>query len=115
MRRVPVSTDLVTRLSTTTPGQPSSQQEVLLELRRVILAGNASPGTPIPLDEVARFFDCSLIPVRESLLIFRDVDAGYRREMHAFIDAAEEGQRKPITRRFFGFGPTGLSAIDDES
>jgi len=39
VRRAPVSTDLVTRLSTTTPGPPSSQQEVLLELRRVILAG----------------------------------------------------------------------------
>ena len=67
MPREPVSTDLVSRLSTSTPGQPSSQQEVLVELRRVILAGNAPPGTPIPLDEVARFFDCSLIPLRESL------------------------------------------------
>ena len=85
MRRAPVSTDLVTRLSTTTPGQPSSQQEVLLELRRVILAGNASPGTPIPLDEVAKFFDCSLIPVRESLktligegLVDHEPRGGYR-------------------------------------
>ena len=42
MRRPPVSTDLIDRLSTTTPGQPSSQQEVLWELRRVILAGDAS-------------------------------------------------------------------------
>lgn len=85
MRRAPVSTDLVTRLSTTTPGQPSNQQEVLLELRRVILAGNAPPGTPIPLDEVAKFFDCSLIPVRESLktligegLVDHEPRGGYR-------------------------------------
>ena len=85
MRRPPVSTDLVDRLSTTTPGQPSSQQEVLWELRRVILAGDASPGTPIPLDEVARFFDCSLIPVRESLktligegLVDHEPRGGYR-------------------------------------
>jgi len=54
------------------------------------------------------------IPVRESLLIFHDLDADYRREMHALIDAAEEGQRKPITRRFFGYRPSGLSATDDE-
>jgi hypothetical protein len=54
------------------------------------------------------------IPVRESLLIFRDVDADYRREMQALIDAAEEGQRKPITRRLFGFGPNGLSTAGDD-
>lgn len=85
MRREPVSTDLVSRLATSTPGQPSSQQEVLVELRQVILAGNAPPGTPIPLDEVARFFDCSLIPVRESLktligegLVDHEPRGGYR-------------------------------------
>jgi DNA-binding GntR family transcriptional regulator len=85
VRRPPPSTDLVTRLSTSTPGQPSSQQEILVELRRVILAGHASPGTPIPLDEVAKFFDCSLIPVRESLktligegLVDHEPRGGYR-------------------------------------
>jgi DNA-binding GntR family transcriptional regulator len=85
VRRPPPSTDLVTRLSTSTPGQPSSQQEILVELRRVILAGYASPGTPIPLDEVAKFFDCSLIPVRESLktligegLVDHEPRGGYR-------------------------------------
>lgn len=54
------------------------------------------------------------IPARESLLIFRDVDANYRQEMHALIDRAEQGQRKPITRRFFAFGPSGLSSAETE-
>lgn len=54
------------------------------------------------------------IPVRESLLVFRDVDAEYRREMHALIDAAEAGERKPITRRFFGLGPAGLTEAEHE-
>lgn len=67
-RPLPVGASrLVSRLSTTTPGQPSSQQEVLDELRGVILSGDAQPGTAIPLDEVARFFDVSLIPIREAL------------------------------------------------
>lgn len=63
----PGASRLVGRLSTTTPGQPSSQREVLDELRGVILSGDAQPGTPIPMDEVARFFDVSLIPIREAL------------------------------------------------
>jgi len=33
----------------------------------VILAGEAAPGTFIPLDAVAQFFAVSVIPVRESL------------------------------------------------
>ncbi len=85
MSRPVLLSDFVTRLSTSTPGQPSNQQEILLELRRMILAGNASPGTPIPLDEVAKFFDCSLIPVRESLktligegLVDHEPRGGYR-------------------------------------
>ncbi|MEP6797639.1 MAG: GntR family transcriptional regulator, partial [Lapillicoccus sp.] len=48
-------------------GQPCGQQEVLEELRRVILAGEAAPGTSIPLHDVAQFFAVSVIPVRESL------------------------------------------------
>jgi len=58
---------LVTRLVSVNPGQPCGQQEILEELRRVILAGEAAPGTSIPLDAVARFFAVSVIPVRESL------------------------------------------------
>jgi hypothetical protein len=53
------------------------------------------------------------VPVRESLLVFRDVDAGYRQQMHELIDGAEAGQRKQITRRFFRLGPDGLSAAED--
>lgn len=44
-----------------------SQQRIVDELRRVILAGDVPPGTAIPLDEVAALFGVSLIPVRESL------------------------------------------------
>jgi DNA-binding GntR family transcriptional regulator len=49
-------------------GAPS-QQAVVDELRRVILAGDVPPGTAIPLDEVAALFQVSLIPVRESLKV----------------------------------------------
>lgn len=40
---------------------------VLDELRRVILAGGAGPGLPIPADEVGAVFGVSVIPVREAL------------------------------------------------
>lgn len=76
---------LVARLSTARPGQPSGQQEVLEEIRRVVLAGEAPPGTPIPLEAVAQFFDVSPIPVRESLktliaegLVDHEPRGGYR-------------------------------------
>ena len=46
-----------------------TQQAVVDELRRVILAGDVPPGTAIPLDEVAALFGVSLIPVRESLKV----------------------------------------------
>jgi DNA-binding GntR family transcriptional regulator len=46
-----------------------TQAAVLAELRRVILAGDAPPGTAIPLDEVASVLGMSVIPVRESLKI----------------------------------------------
>lgn len=44
-----------------------SQEEILTELRRVILSGDAPPGTLIPLGDVAEVFGVSRIPVRESL------------------------------------------------
>ncbi|MUL50016.1 GntR family transcriptional regulator [Mycobacterium sp. CBMA293] len=43
------------------------QQTVVTELRRVILGGDAPPGTAVPLAEVAEFFGVSHIPVREAL------------------------------------------------
>ena len=79
------SSVLVARLSAATPGRPCGQQEILAELRRVILAGDAPPGTPIPLDAVATFFVVSAIPVRESLktligegLVDHEPRGGYR-------------------------------------
>jgi DNA-binding GntR family transcriptional regulator len=45
----------------------AGQQVILDELRRVILDGDAPPGTTIPVDEVAELFGVSRIPVRESL------------------------------------------------
>jgi DNA-binding GntR family transcriptional regulator len=56
---------LVARLVVDQPGSP--QPAILDELRRVILDGAVSPGTPIPLAEVADLFGVSQIPVRESL------------------------------------------------
>ncbi len=45
---------------------PSSEQ-IVAELRQVILAGGAVPGTAIPVDDVAALFSVSRIPVREAL------------------------------------------------
>ena len=58
---------LAARLVVDHPGSP--QQNILDELRRVILDGAAPPGTPIPLGEVADLFGVSHFPVRESLKI----------------------------------------------
>ncbi|WP_197379026.1 GntR family transcriptional regulator [Mycolicibacterium mengxianglii] len=44
-----------------------STQNIVDELRRVILDGAVPPGTAIPLGEVAEMFGVSHIPVRESL------------------------------------------------
>lgn len=49
--------------------KPPSQEQIVDELRRVILTGDVAPGTAIPLDEVAGAFRVSLIPVRESLKV----------------------------------------------
>jgi DNA-binding GntR family transcriptional regulator len=79
------SSVIVSRLSCANPGQPTTQVEILGELRRVILTGDAPPGTPIPLDLVAQFFVVSPIPVRESLktligegLVDHEPRGGYR-------------------------------------
>jgi DNA-binding GntR family transcriptional regulator len=48
-------------------GRGSSQAGILSELRRVILDGDAPPGTTIPVDDVAALFGVSRIPVREAL------------------------------------------------
>lgn len=58
---------LVARLVSLSPGRPCGQEEILEELRGVILAGDAAPGTAIPVGDVASFFAVSVIPVRESL------------------------------------------------
>ncbi len=81
----PPSSVIVSRLFCANPGQPTTQVEILGELRRVILAGDAPPGTPIPLDLVAQFFVVSPIPVREALktligegLVDHEPRGGYR-------------------------------------
>lgn len=43
------------------------QPRVIDDLRRAILAGDEPPGTLIPIDAVAAFFQVSQIPVREAL------------------------------------------------
>jgi DNA-binding GntR family transcriptional regulator len=45
----------------------SSQGTILSELRRVILDGDAPPGSTVPVDDVAAAFGVSRIPVREAL------------------------------------------------
>ena len=66
--------------------RPGTMHEVILdELRSVILAGFARPGAPIAVDDVARRFGASRIPVREALktligegLVDHEPRAGYR-------------------------------------
>ena len=73
---------ILTRLN---PSSDEGPQHVIPdELRRVILAGEAPPGTPIPLAEVAQLFGVSAIPVREALktlvgegLVAHRPNAGY--------------------------------------
>jgi DNA-binding GntR family transcriptional regulator len=43
------------------------QQAVVAELRRLILNGDAPPGTSVPLGDIADLFGVSHIPVREAL------------------------------------------------
>ncbi|MGU3435705.1 GntR family transcriptional regulator [Actinomycetes bacterium M1A6_2h] len=56
---------LLAQLTIDAPG--GSQGAILDELRRVVLAGDVPPGTPIPLGDVADLFGVSRIPVRECL------------------------------------------------
>lgn len=44
-----------------------AQQTVVAELRRLILSGDAPPGTSVPLGDIADLFGVSHIPVREAL------------------------------------------------
>lgn len=54
-------------LATLVVDQPGRPRIILNELRRLILDGDAPPGTVIPLREVAELFGVSHIPVREAL------------------------------------------------
>ena len=56
--------DLLRQLS---GGVGPSSEQIVGELRQVILAGGAVPRTAIPVDEVAALFSVSRIPVREAL------------------------------------------------
>lgn len=82
------------------------QQTVVTELRRVILRGDAPPGTPVPLTDVAELFGVSHIPVREALktlisegLVTHRPNSGYavarmtKQELHEMyvVRAALEG------------------------
>ncbi|MUL77672.1 GntR family transcriptional regulator [Mycolicibacterium sp. CBMA 226] len=82
------------------------QETVVTELRRVILRGDAPPGTPVPLSEVAELFGVSHIPVREALktlisegLVTHRPNSGYtvarmtKQELHEMyvVRAALEG------------------------
>jgi DNA-binding GntR family transcriptional regulator len=47
--------------------RPRARADLLDELRRVVLAGDAPPGLAVPAEEVAALFGVSVIPVREAL------------------------------------------------
>jgi len=47
--------------------RPRARADLLDELRRVVLAGDAPPGLALPAEEVAALFGVSVIPVREAL------------------------------------------------
>ncbi|NHN54925.1 GntR family transcriptional regulator [Calidifontibacter sp. DB0510] len=49
------------------PERYATGPDVLRELRRVIVSGQVVPGTFVPVDDVAAFFQVSRIPVREAL------------------------------------------------
>jgi DNA-binding GntR family transcriptional regulator len=77
--------------------RPGTMHEVILdELRSVILAGFARPGAPIAVDDVARRFGASRIPVREALktligegLVDHVPRAGYRVAQLTRVELAE--------------------------
>lgn len=80
--RHPRSSPLLAQLVSHTDGP--SQQTILDDVRTAILSGGVPPGTAIPLDEVARHFGVSRIPVREVLktlvgegLVAQRVNSGY--------------------------------------
>ena len=55
---------------TTVPGRPlTTQEHVLVELRRRILTGEVRPGEPIRAEQIAAELDVSRVPVREALKI----------------------------------------------
>lgn len=68
-RRPPETNQLINQLA----GRPArrsggqAQSDILAELRQVLRDGGVPPGTAIPVDQVARTFGVSRIPVRESL------------------------------------------------
>lgn len=46
---------------------PTKRDQIIDELRRLILSGNLPRGTKLPQDELARQFQSSITPVREAL------------------------------------------------
>ncbi|CAN5207399.1 GntR family transcriptional regulator [soil metagenome] len=91
------------------------QRSILHDLRHAILNGDEPPGTLIPLDDVARFFGVSQIPVRESLktligegLVEHQPHVGYSvtmvtsdefRELYVVRQALEEAALRAAVRR----------------
>lgn len=65
MQPVDRTTALLRILKSDHPGL--SQQEILEEFRRAILSGNVPAGSLIPVDETAKLFGVSRIPIRETL------------------------------------------------
>jgi hypothetical protein len=54
---------------------------------------------------------CASIPHREAMILFRQEDAAYRREMQALIDDSEAWGRKRLTRELFSVAPEGITPL----
>ena len=95
------SSPLVARL-TPLHGRPT-QRAVLAELRRVILAGDAPPGSAIPLDDVATALGMSVIPVRESLKILiaggNKIYAGWKKKFEEDMDMPSDQKTRQAVER----------------
>jgi hypothetical protein len=56
---------------------------------------------------------CASIPHREAMILFRQEDAAYRREMQALIDESEAWGRKRLTRDLFAITAAGIEPLTD--
>lgn len=54
---------------------------------------------------------CASVPHRDAMLLFRQEDAAYRREMQSLIAQNEAGAPKPLTHGLFAVTPDGITPL----